>query len=75
MNKKQLLCLWTGVIAFAIFTIDRVYYVFSEPVYFRVPSQRDYWRIAVLIAVVTAALIYTFKTKKDKKPKTSKNNK
>lgn len=69
MNKKQKYCLWIGIIAFAFVgltsqigniytantTTDTIVYISKLLVR---------W---VVIGVVTAGLIYTFRDKKDKK--------
>jgi uncharacterized membrane protein len=71
MNRKQKICLWVGIIAFAFVgltsQIGNIYTVNTTPdtiVYISKLLIR--W---VVIGVVTTGLIYTFRDKKAKKPK------
>lgn len=71
MNKKQKYCLWIGIIAFAFVgltsQIGNIYTANTTPdtiVYISTLLVR--W---VVVGVVTTGLIYTFRNKKEKKPK------
>jgi hypothetical protein len=71
MNKKQKICLWVGIIAFAfvglISQIGNIYTVntTSDTIVY-ISKLLIRW---IVIAVVTIGLIYTFGDKKDKKSK------
>ena len=74
MSKKQKICLWIGVAAFALMCIfppaGRIYVknTLAETILY-VSILLIRW---VVVIVVTGSLIYILR---DKKPKTSKNNK
>ena len=60
MNRKQKICLWIGIIAFAFVGLISV-----SDIYFFADISRLLIRW-VIIGVITSGLIYSFK---DKKPK------
>ncbi len=73
MNKKQLVFLWLGIIAFILVTIQLLRpYTFFIADAAKGPV-KIVWLILVcrwlVIAVVTGGLICTFQNKKDKKAK------
>jgi hypothetical protein len=60
MNKKQLICMWCGIASIVFFG------------FMAVDSYRDRDEAAIcicLVVLVTGGLIYTFKDRRDKKPK------
>jgi amino acid transporter len=64
MNRKQIICLWIGIIIFACVSLMMPLYQYGN-------LTCMVWLLVrwVVIGVVTTGLIYTFKNKKDKKPK------
>ncbi len=68
MNKKQIVCLWLGIIVFVLVGL----YASSDTIYLwshgalMLPPFTVLW---VCIIIVTIGLIYTFRDKQDKKDK------
>lgn len=71
MNRKQIIVLWVGIIAFVYLGLTcrisgRGWTLEMESCVKDIAQLLVYW---VVTAVVTGGLIYTFRDKKDKKPK------